>query len=140
MDRTATVEEDPGRTSRVSARAVAARWQQTWLSPSSPAPTWIGVSLTALGFVLIAYAWGRVAGLAAVPLQVPYIVSAGFTGLGLICVGIGVIAVQAKRQETAVRERQLAEIRDLVDRLDRHVRGDDEPAPDGRRPASGPHR
>lgn len=113
--------EEPARRAPRSPAAIVARWQQTWLSRSSKVPTWIGVAVIALGFSLIAYSWGRVAGLAAVPLQVPYVVSAGFTGLGFICVGVGVVAVQAKRQETAVRERQLHEIRDLVQRLDRHV-------------------
>ena len=106
-----------------SVNAVVARWQETWLSRSSTVPTWIGVAVTAAGFALIAYGWSRVAGLLAVPLQMPYMISAGFTGLGLICLGIGIIAVQAKRQETAVRERQLEEIRDVVERLDRHVAG-----------------
>lgn len=118
-----TADDDLTTRERRSFVPALARVRDTWLARESTVPTWIGIVVAALGFVVIAYGWSRVAGLLSVPLQMPYMISAGFTGLGLICVGIGIVAVQAKRQETAARERQLEEIRDLVVRLDRHVTG-----------------
>lgn len=118
-----TADDDLTSGERRSFVSALARARDNWLARDSSVPTWIGIVVAALGFVVIAYGWSRVAGLLSVPLQMPYMISAGFTGLGLICVGVGIVAVQAKRQETAARERQLEEIRDLVVRLDRHVSG-----------------
>ena len=111
---------------RTTLRAGSSAWSRivdTWLAPTSAVPTWIGIVVVAAGFGIIAYGWSRVAGLLSVPLQMPYMISAGFTGLGLVCLGIGIVAVQAKRQESAARQRHLDEIRDLVERLDQHVSG-----------------
>lgn len=116
-------DDDARRAAHAVSPSAWSRIVATWLAPASPVPTWIGIVVVAAGFGIIAYGWSRVAGLLSVPLQMPYMISAGFTGLGLVCLGIGIVAVQAKRQETAARQRHLDEIRDLVERLDRHVTG-----------------
>jgi hypothetical protein len=84
------------------------------LRTSYPTWIWAGVVLCAIGFALIVYTWGRVAGLLNVALQLPYIVSGGFTGVGLILVGLTVINVATKRQDAAERSRQLSELRELL--------------------------
>lgn len=76
--------------------------------------TWAGVLLCAVGFVLVAVAWGRSAGLTNVALQVPYVISAGFTGLGLVVVGVTLVSIDAKRADAAERSRQLRELRDVL--------------------------
>lgn len=76
--------------------------------------TWLGVVLCAVGFVLVAVAWGRSAGLTNVALQVPYVISAGFTGLGLVVVGVTLVSIDAKRADSAERTRQLRELRDVL--------------------------
>jgi len=76
--------------------------------------TWVGVLLSAAGLVLIAVAWGRVAGLTNVGLQMPYVVSAGFTGLGLVAVGLAVVSISTKRDDAAERSRQLRELREVL--------------------------
>ena len=76
--------------------------------------TWAGVLLAAIGLVLIAVAWGRVAGLTNVGLQMPYVVSAGFTGLGLVVVGLAVVSISTKRDDAAERSRQLKELREVL--------------------------
>src|SRR5205807_3768393 len=43
---------------------------------------WLGLLLAALGFGLIAFTWGTVAGLVDVSAQLPYFVSGGLVGLG----------------------------------------------------------
>lgn len=76
--------------------------------------TWLGVVLAVAGLALIAVAWGRTAGLTEVALQVPYVISAGATGLGLVVVGAGVVSISAKRADARARSQQLAELRSLV--------------------------
>ena len=76
--------------------------------------TWAGVLVSAIGLVLIAVAWGRVAGLTNVGLQMPYVVSAGFTGLGLVVVGLAVVNISAKRADSAERTRQMRELREVL--------------------------
>lgn len=77
------------------------------LRPLSPVPTYIGVAVTLVGFVLLAVAWGGVAGEDNVARQVPYLVSGGFAGLGLIIVGMTIVNVAAKRRDAALRQRQM---------------------------------
>lgn len=86
--------------------------------------TWAGVVLAGIGLLLIAIAWGRTAGLTDVSLQVPYVVSAGFTGLGLVAVGLAVVSIAAKQEDTRERTRQLAELRELLAELRNSVEED----------------
>ena len=69
-----------------------------WLSGGTTL-SWIGVVLALAGFVLIAVGWGQVAGETEVYLQLPYLVSAGLTGLGLIMVGVTLINLSAKQRD-----------------------------------------
>ena len=93
------------------------------LDPTSPALTWIGLGLAAVGFLVIVYAWGKVAALLDVSLQMPYVVSGGLTGLGLVMVGMTVVNVAARGRDAAERERQveelLAVLRELRETLER---------------------
>ena len=83
--------------------------------------TYVGVLLVAAGAIMLAIAWGKVAGLTNVGLQVPYIVSAGFTGLGLIAGGLTVVNIAAKLDDARVRTRQVTELRELLGELRRVV-------------------
>lgn len=76
------------------------------LRPLSPVPTWIGIAVAAIGFVLVMVAWGQTAGETNVALQVPYLISGGMVGLGLIMVGVTVVNVAAKRRDALLREQQ----------------------------------
>ncbi|MDP9100632.1 MAG: hypothetical protein M3N21_00555 [Actinomycetota bacterium] len=76
------------------------------LRPQSPVPTYAGIAVTAVGLVLIAFAWGKVAGLTNVALQMPYLVSGGLSGLALVMIGVTVINIAAKRRDAAAREQQ----------------------------------
>lgn len=79
--------------------------------------TWIGVGLTTIGLILLVVAWGKVAGLTNVGLQMPYLVSAGFTGIALVLVGLTVVNIDAKRADAAARTAQLGELRGLLAEL-----------------------
>src|SRR4051794_7970264 len=51
------------------------------VSPLSPSPTYVGVAVVLIGFVLLAITWGQVAGETVVAAQLPYFVSGGLVGL-----------------------------------------------------------
>ena len=93
------------------------------IDPASPTLTWIGLGITALGFVAIAYSWGKVAALLDVSLQMPYVVSGGLTGLALVMVGLTVVHIAARGQDAAERARQVEELqavlRELQETLER---------------------
>lgn len=76
------------------------------LRPLSPVSTYLGIALAAVGFVLVLFAWGQSAGETNVALQIPYLISGGMVGLGLIMVGVTVVNVAAKRRDALLREQQ----------------------------------
>lgn len=87
------------------------------LRPLSPVPTYIGIAVAAIGFVLILFAWGQVAGEVNVALQMPYLISGGLTGLALVMVGVTVVSVAARRRDAALREQQTALLADALREL-----------------------
>jgi len=93
---------------------IASGASRLWFAPESPVPIVAGIVLTLAGFGLIALTWSKVAGLAAVALQVPYIVSAGFTGICLVLVGLVLVSTSIRRQDIASRERQMAQLRAIL--------------------------
>lgn len=104
----------------------AAPASATWLEPASPVLTYVGALVAAVGFALIGIAWAKVAGLLVVGLQLPYVVSAGFTGMGLVMLGLVLVNIAARRQDAAERARQmrvltetLQGLRDEITRLSR---------------------
>ena len=105
----------PGLTDRVPA-----------LRPLSPVPTYVGIALTVLGFVLVMIAWGQTAGETNVALQVPYLISAGLSGLGLVLVGLTVVNVAAKRRDALLREQQMLLLSDALRELSAALERDDD--------------
>jgi signal transduction histidine kinase len=84
----------------------------------SPVPTYVGVAIAVAGFVLIAYAWSKVAGIADnVALQMPYLVSGGLSGLGLVMVGVTIINIAAKRRDARMRQQQTELLADALHEL-----------------------
>jgi hypothetical protein len=73
-----------------------------------------GLVLVVAGAVLIAIAWGKTAGQTAVALQVPYLLSAGFPGLGLVVVGMISVHIGIRTTEARERSRQNAELLALL--------------------------
>ena len=73
---------------------------------------WLGIAVILVGFVLVAVAWGAVASRGNVALQLPYLASAGLTGVALVIVGLGIVAFAAKAVDTTARREQLTALRD----------------------------
>jgi hypothetical protein len=84
---------------------------------------WVGLLITVAGFGLLVYTWSETASLLNVALQVPFLVSGGLTGLGLILVGLLVINLAVRRREALDRERQLDEVREALVRLRGSIEG-----------------
>src|SRR4051794_31956001 len=104
----------------ISVGAAAPRSRLRLLTdPASMVPTYLGVAVAIIGFVLIGVAWARVAGLVDVWRQMPYLLSAGLPGLGLVMVGLVIVNVSARRQDSAARARQMASLTDAMRELQR---------------------
>lgn len=86
-----------------------------------------GVASITVGFALIGYVWGKVAGLTAVPLQLPYFASGGLASLGLIIVGVTLISVQTKLADAQRRDRQIAQLSELLDQIRGLLGGEERP-------------
>ena len=100
----------------VAARRLGGRLP-SWLRGSSPVPIYIGVAITIAGFVLLLIAWGQVAGETQVSLQLPYLVSAGLTGLALVMVGLTVVTIASEQRDAAARDRQMDQLVSILDEL-----------------------
>ena len=92
-----------------------------WFAPDSAALTWVGIVVAGIGFVLIGIGWGQVAGETQVYLQLPYLVSAGLSGLGLIMVGVTVVNVAAKRRDALERGRQIERLVSILGEVEAAV-------------------
>jgi hypothetical protein len=92
---------------------------RAFLDPASTIPTYAGVVIALVGFALIAIGWARVAGLVDVWRQMPYLLSAGLPGLGLVMTGLVIINVSARRQDAAARARQTAMLTEALRDLQR---------------------
>ncbi len=82
---------------------------------------YLGVIAAAAGFGLIAYSWSKVAGQLNVGLQLPYLISAGLVGLGVVIVGVALAHFAALHRDSIDRPRQMEQVtgllRSIVDEL-----------------------
>ena len=99
------------------------RFAKLWQALSAGVGVWIGLFIAAAGFGLIAFTWSKVAALVNVALQLPYMLSGGFVGLGLVMLGLLVVNLAVKRREAFDRHRQLEEVREALVRLREAIEG-----------------
>ena len=83
---------------------------------------YLTTALIVAGFLLIALAWTGAASEFLVDKQLPFVVSGGLTGIGMIIAGCALAIVQEVR-------RSAAEVASHVDKLTAAVRGDVEQSP-----------
>jgi hypothetical protein len=83
----------------------------------------LGLGFVALGLLLIALAWNGAAGVDFVSGQIPYLLSGGALGLGLIVVGAAMIVVQNSRKDRSILEAQLKELNTAIARLANAIGG-----------------
>lgn len=72
--------------------------------------TYLGRILMVVGFLMIVFAWNGAASLDYIQGQFPYLLSGAMPGLALIIIGAGTEYIQAVRQYTARRAKQMAEL------------------------------
>ena len=84
--------------------------------------TYLGRVLMVVGFAMILIAWNGAASLDYIQGQFPYLLSGAMPGLALIIVGAGLEFIQANRQFTATRAKQMNELNLAVVKLVGHVR------------------
>jgi hypothetical protein len=89
--------------------------------PASLLPTYAGVIIALVGFALIGFAWSKVAGLVDVWRQMPYVVSAGLPGIGLVMTGLVIVNVSSRRQDGAERARQMDTLSEALRDLQRSL-------------------
>lgn len=76
---------------------------------------YLAVGLTALGFFVIFLGWNGAAEKDFVAGQIPYVISGGLTGLGLVFAGLAMALVEAQRRDTA---RVLAKLDQLIEQAE----------------------
>src|SRR5947209_1466562 len=77
----------------------------------------IGLGCIAAGLLLIGLAWNGAASVDFVSGQIPYLLSGGALGIGLIVVGSAMIIVQNSRHDRSLIEAQLKELNTAIARL-----------------------
>jgi len=77
----------------------------------------LGSLCIALGFIVILLGWNGAAGVDFTQGQIPYLLSGGAFGLGLVVIGAVLIVVQNSRRDRARLESQLKELNAAVGRL-----------------------
>ena len=86
--------------------------RQTWSKLGGQ----LGMGCIAVGLLIIGLAWNGAAGIDFVSGQIPYLLSGGALGLGLIGVGAAMLVVQNGRRDRAIIEAQLADLNAAVSR------------------------
>ena len=76
----------------------------------------LAVGLAAVGFLLIVLGWNGAASLDRVPGQMPYLISGGVAGLGLVLTGLVLALVQESRRNTSLLLAKLDELGERVER------------------------
>lgn len=114
--------ETPPRLIEQPKRRSKARRLVGWLlSPESRAVVYLGLAVIVAGFAVIAFTWSKVAATLAVPIQVPYIASGGFVGLGLVVVGAVIVSVGVKRRDNFARLRRLEKLTATMESIERRI-------------------
>jgi uncharacterized membrane protein YidH (DUF202 family) len=101
----------------LEANAASRRRLRVLTDPSSVIPTYLGVVVAAVGFVLLVIGWSDVAGTIDVGRQMPYLMSTGLPGIALVMVGLVLVNISVRRQDSAERARQMGALTETLDKL-----------------------
>jgi hypothetical protein len=77
-------------------------------------PVALALGLIVAGFVVLGIAWNGAAGVNCVDCQIPYLLSGGAVGLGLIIVGAGVLLFETGRRATSGLEQRLLALQEAI--------------------------
>ena len=77
----------------------------------------LGMLFAGLGFLLMVMGWNGAAGLDYVQGQVPYVLSGGFIGLGLVIFGAVLLVIESNRRDRMLVERRLEDLAAALSRV-----------------------
>ena len=77
----------------------------------------VGAALVIAGLALIALGWSKIAALHDVSLQMPYLASACFTGVGVAMCGIALAVMGARERDALLEDRRLEELAALLSEI-----------------------
>jgi hypothetical protein len=83
----------------------------------------IGLGCMAVGLLVIGLAWNGAASVDFVSGQIPYLLSGGALGLGLVVLGAAMLIIQNSRRDRSLIEVQLKELNSAIARLANAVGG-----------------
>jgi hypothetical protein len=83
----------------------------------------IGLGCIAVGLLVIGLAWNGAASVDFVSGQIPYLLSGGALGLGLVVLGAAMLIIQNSRRDRSLIEVQLKELNSAIARLANAVGG-----------------
>ncbi|MCW2608289.1 MAG: hypothetical protein JWO60_2982 [Frankiales bacterium] len=78
----------------------------------------VGVVLAAVGLLAVAVGWNGAASQTSVTAQLPYLLSGGMIGLGLVVIGAAVMVVTGAREDRARLEAKLDQLVDAMSSAD----------------------
>jgi hypothetical protein len=99
-------------------RKIRAFWQSTWGTVDRRVKMGrvLGLLFITAGFVVIAKAWDGAASLVRVDSQMPYLLSGGFLGLGLIVLGTALLFLATVRAERELMTQRFDDMARLLGR------------------------
>lgn len=99
-------------------KRLKALWQSLWADVDARVRGGrvLGLTFIAGGFVAMAKAWDGAAGQNFVPSQMPYLLSGGFVGLGLVVTGVMLVLLSTVRAERKVLVSKLDQMVTLLSR------------------------
>ena len=109
----ATTSVPPQQASHAGPAAIADRVRARWSGMAGR----LGLGFSLLGFFVIVLAWNGAAALDYAQGQLPYLLSGGFGGLGLIVTGAALTVAESHRRDRAILERQLRELTATISRM-----------------------
>lgn len=77
----------------------------------------MALTLIAAGFIAIGVAWNGAASIDFAQGQLPYLLSGGFMGLGLIVVGVGLMLFESGRRAGTKVDKQIHELNALLQKM-----------------------
>jgi hypothetical protein len=77
----------------------------------------LGIGYCLAGVALIFLGWNGAASYDRVESQMPYLISGGLAGVALVIIGAGLLVVQAQRVNRAETAAEIAELREVIERL-----------------------
>ena len=75
----------------------------------------LGIGVALLGFVVMFIGWNGAASTNSVAGQIPYLISGGLVGLGLVVIGAAIIGVETSREDREALRKEVARLTEALE-------------------------